>query len=156
MAYASTVGAAITALLAAFSAAPGLSGVEVRDGPQAPDTSAIEAVYVGWTGDETHASDAWTSQETPEGGLGGQPHRESYSVHCSAMVLNPDEDLPAARARALALRAAAAAAVAADQTLGKTVLRATPGAGAGRQVPVANGIKVYVLFDVDCDAFTVR
>src|SRR5207248_1780563 len=109
-----------SALIAAFAAAPGLSGVEVRDGPQAPDTSADEAVYVGWAGDETHAEDAWTSQETPEG-LGGQPNRENYSVHCSVMVLNPDEDLPAARARALALRAAAGAALAADQTLGKTV-----------------------------------
>jgi hypothetical protein len=154
MAYASTVPAAITALLAAFGAAPGLAGVEVRDGPQAPDTSAVEAVYVGWTGDETHSSDAWTSQETPEGS--GQENRETYSVHCSVMVLNPDEDLAACRARALQLRAAAGAAVAADHTLGKTVMWAAFGAGSGRQVPVMNGIKVFVLFDVDCDAFTAR
>jgi hypothetical protein len=155
VAYASTVPAAISALLAAFTAAPGLAGTEVRDGPEPPDTSAVEAVYVGWDGDGTHASDAWTAQETPEG-LSGQADRESYAVHCCVMVLNGDGDLAAARARALALRAAAGAAVKADQRLGGAVMRATFGAGAGRQVPTVNGMKVTVLFDVDVDAFTAR
>ena len=153
MAYASTVPAAITALLAAFTAA--LPGVEVRDGPQVPDTSADEAVYVGWDGDPSYSSDAWTSQETPEG-LGPQTNRETFTVHCSVMVLNHDEDLAAARARALALRAAAGAAVMADPSLGRAVMRAVFSAGAGRQIPTAAGITVHVLFDVDCDAFTAR
>ena len=153
MAYASTVPGAITALLAAFTAA--LPGVEVRDGPQPSDTSADEAVYVGWDGDPSYGGDAWTSQEAAAG-LGGVPNQESYSVHCSAMVLNHDEDLPAARARALALRAAAGAAIAADPKLGGAVMRASFSAGSGRQVPVGAGIKVFVLFDVDCDAFTAR
>lgn len=155
MAYASTVGTAITALLAAFAAAPGLAGVEVRDGPQAPDTSADEAVYVGWDGDPSYGSDAWTSRESPEG-LGPQSNRETYTVHCSVMVLNHDEDLPTARARALALRAAAGGAVMADPSLGRAVMRAVFSTGAGRQAPTTAGIKVYVLFDVDCDAFTTR
>lgn len=154
MAYASTVPAAITALLTAFTGASGLAGVEVRDGPQVPDTSADEAVYVGWTGDGAHGDDAWTSQETTEG-LGGVRDREKYSVHCCVMVLNHDEDLATARARAFALRAAAGAAVEADQTLGRVVMRATFGTGSGRQVPVTGGIAVYALFDVDCDAWTI-
>lgn len=153
MTYASTVPAAITGLINAFTAAPGLAGVDVRDGPQVPDTSASEAVFVGWDGDPAHTSDAWTSQESQEG-LGAQRNLEDYTVHCSAMVLNGDGDLPAARERALALRAAAGAAVMADQQLGGAVMRAVFSAGSGQQVPTENGIKVIVLFDVDCSAFT--
>jgi hypothetical protein len=150
VAYASQVPAVFARLLVIF--ARELAPTEVRDGPQTPDTSAVEAVYVGWTGDETHASDAWTSTETPEG-LQGQANRESFAVHCSAMVVNNDGDLAAARSRALALRAAAGDAIMADPTLGKTVLRAVMSAGAGLQMPTKNGMKVHVLFDVDVDAY---
>src|SRR6266581_2794732 len=155
MTYYSSVPAAVAALVAAFRTWPGLglAGVPVRDGPELSQASGLEAVAVGWTGDP--AEDVVTGAASPEG-LAVLPDRERYAVTCTVEVVDPGSDITAARARAYALHAACGAAIAADHTLGKTVLRATPGFGSLRQQQTGDGALARVVFPVTVDAYTSR
>ena len=155
MAYSSSVPAAITALIAAFTASAqlGAAGVPVQDGPQLAAATALEAVAVGYSGDQNQA--AATGTATPEGL--GPPDRERYAITCVAEVLDPGGNLPAAaRTRAYQLHAACGAAVNADRTLGGTVLRAVPGPGTLTQKQTENGALARIVFPVTVDAYTVR
>lgn len=152
MAWSSTVPAALTALLTAMEAAPGLEGVDVRDGPVVSSTAAAEAVIVGWygqAGDEL-AVDGTITQE----GLAAQPDREQYVIRCAALVLNGSADMTAARARAYELAAACGAAVAADRTLGGIVMSAYVTSQSLLQQQREKGALATVEFGVGCDAFT--
>jgi hypothetical protein len=154
--YSSSVPAAIAALVAALRASPllGAVGVPVRDGPELTTASSTEAVAVGYTGDQNQA--AVTGTATPEG-LAVLPDRERYAVICAAEVIDPGgTNLPASRARAYALHAACGAAIAADHTLGGTVLRASLGMGSLVQQQAQNGALARVVFPVTVDAYTGR
>jgi hypothetical protein len=156
MTYASSVPAAIAALVTAFrtSAALGLAGVPVRDGPELVSGTDPEAVAVGYTGDQNE--DVVTGAASPEG-LAVLPDRERYAVTCAAEVVDPGGDLPAARARVYELHAACGAAIAADHTLGGAVLRASLGIGSLQQQQVTTGgALARVVFPVNVDAFTSR
>lgn len=152
MSWSSTTPAALSALLAAFRAAPGLAGADIRDGPQVTASDATEAVIVGWYG---QASDqlAVTATETPEV-FGGEADRERYAIRCAAMVLSGDQDITAARTRAYVLLAACGSAVAADRTLAGTVMEAWAGSHSLRQEQGTKGAVATVEFAVECDAFT--
>lgn len=155
MTYSSSVPAAIAALVAAFTASPslGAAGVPVRDGPLLTSATGTEAVAVGYTGDQNLA--VVTGTATPEG-LGAGPDRERYAVTCAAEVIDPGGNLPAARIRAYQLHAACGAAIAADHTLGTTVLRAVPGPGSLVQQQTTAGALARVVFPVQVDAYTTR
>ena len=156
MTYSSSVPAAISALITAFTASAqlGAAGVPVQDGPQLAAATALEAVAVGYSGDQNQA--AATGAATPEG-LGAGPDRERYAITCVAEVLDPGGNLPAAaRARAYQLHAACGAAVNADRTLGGTVLRAVPGPGTLTQKQTETGALARIVFPVTIDAYTSR
>jgi hypothetical protein len=156
MAGVSTAPAAMTALLAAIGEAfqpdPDLAGVVVRDGPEVTASSATEVVVVGWYGQagDLVAVDGTLTME----GLADSPDREQYVIRCAALVLNGSKDITAARVRAYELAAAAFAAVAADRTLGGTVLRAGPATQSLLQEQIPNGARATVEFGVGCDAYT--
>jgi hypothetical protein len=151
-AWSSQVPDAITALLAAFTAAPALAGVDVRDGPQVAASAALEAVLVGWNGraDDQLAADASVNPEV----FGDADDRELFTIRCAAMVLNGQNDLAAARTRAYALHAACGAAVRADRRLGGTVGDSHMGPHSLRQTQTPDGTVATVAFSVACDAFT--
>ncbi len=153
--YASSVPAAIAAIAAAFraSTALGLAGVPVRVGPELTAAPGLEAVAVGYTGSQDE--NVVTGTATAEG-LAVLPGRERYAVLCAVEVVDPDGAPAPAQVRAYALHAACGAAIAADHTLGKTVLRATPGFGSLRQQQTAGGALARVVFPVSVDAFTSR
>jgi hypothetical protein len=155
--YQSSVPAAIAALAAAFRASTALGlatpPVLVRDGPALTDAAGLEAVAVGYSGDQN--TDAAAGAATPEG-LSGAQDRERYTITCAAEVLDPGADITAARTRVYQLHAACGAAIAADHTLGKTVLRAAPGPWALRQQQTPNGALARIVFGVAIDAYTTR
>jgi hypothetical protein len=155
MTYASSVPAAITALVTAFrtSTSLGLAGVPVRDGPELVQESGLEAVAVGYTGDANE--DVVTGTASPEG-LAVLPDRERYAVTCAIEVVDPGSDLAAARARAYVLHAACGQAVAVDHTLGGAVLRASLGIGSLQQQQTSSGALARVVFPINVDAFTGR
>jgi hypothetical protein len=153
--YYSSVPAAIAALVTAFkgSVSLGLAGVPVRDGPELTQASGLEAVAVGYTGNQDE--DVVTGTASPEG-LGGLPDRERYAVMCAVEVIDPGGDIAPARARAYELHAACGAAIAADHTLGQAVLRASVGMGSLQQQQTDTGPKARLVFPVNIDAFTAR
>jgi hypothetical protein len=155
MPYSSSVPAVIAALAAAFrtSTGLGLAGVPVRNGPELTAEPSLEAVAVGYTGNQDE--DVVTGTATPEG-LAVLPDRERYTVMCCVEVLDPDRDPAPAMPRAYQLHAACGAAIAADHTLGKTVLRAAAGFGSLRQKQTADGALARVVFPVTVDAYTSR
>ena len=155
MTYASSVPAVIDALVMRFTGWPtlGLSGVAVRDGPQLVQESGLEAVAVGYTGNQ--GEDVVTGTAAPEG-LGGVPDRERYAVLCAVEVIDPGGDLPATRARAYDLLAMCGQAIEADHTLSRVVLRASTGMGALQQQQQEAGVLARVVFPVNVDAYTSR
>jgi hypothetical protein len=155
MTYASSVPAAVAALVTAFRTWPGLglAGVPVRDGPELSQESGLEAVAVGYTGDA--AEDVVAGTASPEG-LAVLPDRERYAVTCAIEVIDPGAGVAAARARAYVLHAECGAAIAADHTLGKAVLRASLGIGSLQQQQTEAGARARVVFPVSIDAYTGR
>jgi len=155
--YSSSVPAAIAGLVAAFrgSTALGLAAVPVpvRDGPALTDAAGLEAVAVGYSGDQN--TDAAAGTANPEG-MSGMQDRERYTVTCAAEVIDPGADIAAARTRVYQLHAACGAAIAADRTLGRAVLRAVPGPWTLRQQQTPNGALARIVFGVTVDAYTTR
>lgn len=153
MAWASTVPAAMTALLAAFRAAPGLAGTDVRDGPVVTASAASEVVIVGWYGQMTDelAVEGALAME----GLAAEPDREQYVIRCAILAGSGDGNMTAARTRAYELAAACGAAVAADRTLGGAVMSAYVTSQSLRQEQRQSGGAVATVeFGVGCDAYT--
>ena len=155
MTYYSSVPAALAGLVAAFrtSTGLGLAGVAVRDGPALTADPALEAVAVGYTGDQNQ--DVVTGTASPEG-MGGGQDRERYAVTCTIEVLDADGDIAAARVRAYQLHAACGTAVGADRKLGGAVLLASVGIGSLRQQQTTGGALARVSFAVNCEAYTTR
>jgi hypothetical protein len=150
--WSSQVPDAITALLAAFRAAPALAGTEVRDGPVVTGSAALETVLVGWNGqpDGALAADAAVNPEV----FGDADDRELFTIRCAALVLNGQNDMAAARARAYALLAACGAVVRADRRLGGTVSDSHIGTHTLRQDQRPDGAVATVAFTVACDTYT--
>ena len=155
MTYASSVPAAITALVTAFKTYPtlGLAGVPVRDGPELTSESGLEAVAVGYTGDQNE--DVVTGTASPEG-MAVLPDRERYAITCAVEVIDPGSDIAAARTRAYEIHALCGQALAADHTLRGSVLRASVGIGSLQQQQTPDGARARVMFPVNCDAYTGR
>jgi len=153
--YYSSVPAVLPALVAAFKGWPslGVAGVPVRYGPELTQASGLEAVAVGYTGDQNE--DVVTGTASPEG-MAVLPDRERYAVMCAIEVIDPGSDVPAAVTRAYALHAGCGAAIATDHTLGKAVLRASVGMGSLQLQQTETGARARVVFPCNIDAFTGR
>ena len=153
-AWAPTAPAAISGLLTALKAEPGLAGVEIHDGPAVTASAALEAVIVGWYGIK---GDALAVESTiTSAGLTAHPGRETYDILCAVMVRDGSGDIAAARTRAYALVSACGSAIASDQTLGKAVMLARLGRVSLQQIQDDAGALAIIEFTVPCDAFTGR
>jgi hypothetical protein len=152
MAWTSRLPVAIDGLVAAFTDWPGLVGVTVRDGPSTSQATVMEMLSVGYTGGED-GTDAESTLLME--GL-GPPDREQLTIRCAAAVLRGGDDLPGARRRAFELLAAAGAAIAADRTLGGTVMSAMVASHSLTQAQGTQGSQAVVVFEVSCDAYTGR
>jgi hypothetical protein len=153
MVWTSKLPAAMDAMVAAFGSAESLKGVTVRDGASVSQATVLEVVSVGYTGTEgENDADATLLTE----GLGGDPDREQFTIRCAAAALKGSTELPAARARAYELFAAAASVIAANRTLGGTVMRAMIGSHSLTQWQTKDGAQAVVSFEVSCDAYTGR
>jgi hypothetical protein len=117
MATSSRVPQLIDALLAALTAAAGLDGVKVVDGPLVSNTSASEFVFVGYDGDpEGEFQTAQTTQQWA--GLGARAKNEDITITGAVLVQRGDIDVKAVRDRVFAIFAEVEAAVRADPALG--------------------------------------
>jgi hypothetical protein len=155
MSYASTVPAAIAALVSAFETSVniGLAGVPVFDGPPLGAEQATGVVAVGYSGDE---AETVVEGAASPADLGLAQDRETYSITCAAAAVDPGTSIAAARGRAYALHAACGAAVRTDPKLGGAVMRASLGIASLRQEQNTYGARVTVVFPVNCEAFTSR
>jgi hypothetical protein len=163
MAWASTVPAAIAGLVAALKAQE-LPGVEVYDGPAVSESTALEVIMVGFTGETMSRTGAYPEPEQPEidvtstldGNLALLPVREQYPIRSLIAVLNGAQDVTAATERAYELLAAVGSAVAADKKLGGAVAMATLGNHATTRSQTSRGALVSMMFEVMCDGWTKR
>ena len=147
----------IDALLLRFAASSDLGAavppVQVFDGPTVIDESSPEVLMVGWSGADGEESDA-ESTMSPDGLA--TTDREVCTVRCAISVLNGSTDMALPRARAYELLRFAGAALAADRSLGGTVLRAMITSVAYTPRQTTRGAQVDLVFTVECDAFTNR
>jgi hypothetical protein len=155
MAWTSRLPAAMDALVTAFTEWPGLGGggVTVRDGQSASQATVKEIVSVGYTGGEDD-NDAESTLLTE--GLGGNVDREQFTIRCAAAVLRGSDDVAGARKRAYELLAEAGAAIAANRSLGGSVMRAMIASHSLTMDLATNGAQAMVVFEVSCDAYTGR
>lgn len=154
MAWGSTTPVVIEALVTALRGAPELTGVKVYDGPTLSGSSAKEALNVGTSpSPDVDAATSAEGQESREG-LAVDRTREQYTIHCGVSVLNGSSNAPAARRRVFELLAAVGAALAADPTLGRTVLQVQIGTWTLAQQQGQTGAVATIAFGIDVDAFT--
>jgi hypothetical protein len=153
MAWGSSVPGALDALVATLSAAPGLTGVTVADGPVVTGSGQQEAVTVG-LGDPEDPT-AVEGQNAREG-LAASPDREQYGIRCAVIVRDGSGDTPAARRRAYQLLGEIGEVLAADQRLGGAVMVAQLGSWTLAQDQDGKGAIVTLAFTVEVDAFTRR
>lgn len=162
-AWSSTVPAAISGLVAAFSTWPDLTGVPVHDGPVVSESKALEGIVVGFTGERMSRTGAYPEQESPAAdyvaavdALTVTSQQERYSVRSVLAVLNGSKDIAAARQRAYDLLSFCGAAVAADKTLGGAVAMASMGTHQMTPEQAQRGALVTIVFSVDMQAWTGR
>ena len=130
-----------------------LPGTEVTDGPPMRNSSAPEAVAVGYSPSED-VDAAEVTEANAE--LASTTDREQYTIHCSLGVLNGDRDLTAARTRAYELFGTIGATLTNDQTLRGAVMKAGLSAHSLRQSDTDTGMLARINFSVSVDAFTRR
>jgi hypothetical protein len=144
----STIPACLDALVGAVQSA--LPGVQVIDGQPAIEVEG-DVVCIGFTGQPGEA--AVTSTLTREV-YARSPDREQYDIACLASSWRGDVNPKVVRDRAFELLDAVSGVLAADQTLGGTVLRARLSAEMVGQEQTSEGAVCTVGFTVHCDAFT--
>lgn len=151
MTWAPSYPAAVAGIIAAWQRSTGLTGVEIRNGPQLTNPDAPEVLTAAYTSleDDTAADGEWSVE-----GLAVTPEREQYTVTCAAAVMNGDGDVVAARARVFALAAAAGQAIASDPSLGGEVMSASMGNWSVREDATQGGVVCTIRFGVRIDAYT--
>ncbi|MCI3277525.1 hypothetical protein [Streptomyces cylindrosporus] len=103
--------------VAALTAASGLSGVQVVDGPFVTDSAATEWVFVGYDGDPE--GEYMTAQTTQEwAGLGAKAKNEAILLTCAVLVRRGTTDVKACRKRTFEIFAEVEAVVRADPSVG--------------------------------------
>jgi hypothetical protein len=141
------------ALVAAFTAWPGLAGVTVRDGPSTSQATVQEIVSVGYTGGDD-GTDAESTLLTE--GMGGSIDREQFTIRCATAVLIGGDGVAVARRRAYELLREAGEAIAANRQLGGSVMRAMISSHSLTMDQTTKGAQAVVVFEVSCDAYSGR
>jgi hypothetical protein len=137
----------LSALTAALDGAPGMSGVQVIDGPPVEYTRP-DAVAVGLTTEDTSVESGLSNA-----GL-GQPRREGCDVNCLARSWSGNDDLPARRARVFSMIEAVSAVLVADPTVDGTVTRARVSSLVYSAARTGEGTGAFVEFRIRFDAYT--
>lgn len=153
MVWMSQLPVALDALVRGLKAWPGLADVTVLDGPSTSQATLKDVVSIGFTGGDDDA-DGESTLITE--GLGGGVDREQFTIRCAAACLRGTDDLAGARRRAYELLGEVGAAIAADRTLGSSVMRAMVGSHSLSQDLTTKGAQALVVFEVSCDAYTGR
>jgi hypothetical protein len=150
----SAIPAAIDALLEILGVAPGLSGVQVIDGPPIGDMSAQDYVAIGWQEDSEEA----VQMEQDFNAAGARTRDENFTILCWLDTWTGDSDVRARRVRAFALLAAiedairASGASPAAPTLNGTVLWAHLTGGLLKQANTDKGARAGLAFTITCRA----
>lgn len=150
----SAVPAAVDALLAILSAAPGLTKVRVVDGPPTTNLTSPDWLFVGFQ----PSAEVAVSLTQEFAAAGARTRDEDFDVLCYIECRAGGTDMAARRRRAFevlaevenALRATATAPTA--PTLNGTVLWAHLAAGDVQQVQSSEGALVGLPFTVRCRA----
>lgn len=152
MAWSSKLPAAVDGLVRILNASPELAeAAKILDGPTSSQATLTDVIAVGFAGGD-EGVDGESTLVTE--GLGGGVDREQFTIRCAAVCLRGTNDLPDARRHAYELLSLTGAAIAADRTLGGTVMRAMIGAHSLSQGFTQNGAQASVVFDVTCDAYS--
>lgn len=151
MAWGSTVPVVLPALTKSFQDAPGLEDVRVYDGAVLDGAQPLEWLRVGYDGE---GGPAVVEGESTHEGLSTARNREQYTVQCAMTVVNGSTDAVASRDRLYQLFAAVGAFLAADPTLGRTVMQAQLGSWALGQKQTGQGAVSVLSFGIEVDAFT--
>lgn len=150
----SAVPRAIAALLTILRAAPGLSGVEVIDGPPARDMSDQDLLAIGWSPDGDQAAE--TQQDFAS--AGARTRNEDFVITSWIDTWSGDSDMSVCRLRAFELLAVIEDAIRATgpnpdaPTLGGAVLWAHLTHGVLHQSSTDQGMRAGLGFSVTCRA----
>lgn len=151
----SAVPAAINALLTIWRALPGLTGVQVLDGPPTGDQSDTEYVSVGW---QPESNDVAAESVQTFNSAGARTRDEDFALTCWVDTWNGDADVGARRARAYELLAVIEESLRATSgnptapTLLGTVLFSQMTSSVLRQVNTDQGVRAGIGFSVNCRA----
>ena len=144
----------ITALVAAFTAAPALSAVTVIDGPKVTGDTGPLALWVGVDDISTASPVSANSEQQWMPGGGRRGRTEQMSVHCTIQAKSGSDDIAPLRTAAAGVLAAAEAVLRADPSLNGLLANqdaAVTGAE-WRQYPAAPGMSVRVMFTISATA----
>lgn len=150
----SAVPGAITQLLAILSAAPGLEGVDVIDGPPTDDVATQDYLAVGWSTDEDQA--VQLAQDFAY--AGARSRNEEFGISCSIDCWSGDDGFAVVRGRAFEIFGVVEQAIRASgpnpdaPTLNGAVLWAHLTAGQLRQYFTDQGTRAALGFTVSCRA----
>lgn len=103
--------------LAALTAAAGLNGVQIVDGPLVSDSSATELVVVGFDADPEGEYEAASTTQT-WAGIGAKRKNEEIQVTCAVLVRKGSTAVKPMRDRLFAIFAEVEAVVRADPSMG--------------------------------------
>lgn len=128
-----------------------LDGVRVVDGPQATMDAAQEWLFIGYDGaDMTNPTEAATTAQSLMAFL--RTKQEDTDIHCAAVVVRGDPDIPAARQRALGIVSYAENALRLDMTLSGLVMHSFISGISYIPIQTDHGAKVRVVFTVTYQA----
>lgn len=146
----SRVPALINAVLAALRSAPGLSGVQVVDGPLVTASAAQEWVFVGYDGDP---EGDFTTAETEQtwAGLGARAKSESISLTCCVLVQRGSAEVSTCRDRTYAIFGSVEDVLRSDPSLGLPSPTTTQVASDSFHTEqTSNGVQGRLTFAVTC------
>lgn len=150
--------AAIDWLLATFTAAPTLAGVEIYDGPSPrrgdENVDGIaRTLWVGVDDPDLDMPEAATGDQN-WAGLGAGRRDELFSINCVAAAWSGGDDMATVRTAAFGVAGAAADIVRANASLGDVILIVLPGVTGQRlrQSFGPQGMTAMVQFHIDCKA----
>jgi len=103
--------------LAVLKAAPGLSDVQVVDGPLVSGTAVREQLFVGYDADPEGEAQAASTTQT-WAGLGAKAKNEDIELTCAVLVRKGSTDVRTLRVRVYEIFAEVEAVVRADPSLG--------------------------------------
>lgn len=145
----SKIPAVIDALVSALQGAPGLSDVEVMDGPVMSDGTAPDWVCVGFDGDPNGSFESATAEAAYNDLY--TTRAEQITVPCSVVVSRGDTDVSEARTRAFTIYDAVAAVFATNPGIAGPQTQSAVESTRLNQVQTSEGIEVRLALAVVCN-----